>query len=71
MSIETFWNGQRSLVVALAYPWQGTTTSTLLRRFRLTILRDGYALQVPLLVERTRNSPVMRDAHSLPLLLVA
>ena len=71
MSIETFWNGQRAFVVPLANPRQSTRASTLLRRFRLTVLGDGHLLQVPLLVERTRNSPVMRDAHSLPLLLVA
>ena len=45
---------------------QSTRAPCLFRGLRLTVLRNGHALQVVVTVERPRDGPVVRDAHGLP-----
>ena len=54
------------LIHALAYPRQRTRTARLLCLFLFAILLDGHHLQVPLLVERTRDSPIVRHGDLRP-----
>ena len=59
-----------ALVVSFANPGQSTRTAALLGSFGLAILLDGNTLQIPLLVKRTRDGPVVRHAYRLPRLFV-
>ena len=71
MTAESRRNVERALVVPLANPRQGTRASALLRGLRLAVLLDGHFLQIPFLVERPADCPVVGHAHRLPRLLIA
>ena len=64
------WDGDDTPVVSLSDPWQGTRASALLRGLRLTVLFDGHPLQVPFLVERSGDGPVVGHTDGLPRLFV-
>ena len=53
------------LIVAATNPRQSARASRLLRLLRLAVLHDSHILQVPLLVERSVYSPVVRYCHRL------
>ena len=59
-------NVNPTTIMSLAYPGQGTRTARLLCSLLLAVLLNGHALQVPFLVERSVNSPVVRYADLLP-----
>ena len=54
------------LIHALAYPRQRTRTARLLCLFLFAILLDGHHLQVPFLIKRTRDSPIVRHGDLRP-----
>ena len=58
------------LIHTLAYPRQCTRTSRLLGLFGFAILLDSHHLQIPFLIERTRDSPVVRNSYLLPRLAI-
>ena len=58
------------LIHTLAYPRQCTRTSRLLGLFFLAILLDGNHLQVPFLIKRSRDSPIVRNSYLLPRLAI-
>ena len=59
------------LIHALTYPRQRTRTARLLGLFSFAILLDGHHLQVPFLIKRSRDSPVVRNSYFLPRLTIA
>ena len=62
----TCWNRKFGAVPALSYPGQRTASAGLFRGLLLAILHNGHHLFVDLLVKRTVDGPVVRDAHLLP-----
>ena len=58
------------LIHTLTYPRQRTRTSRLLGLFGFAILLDGHHLQVPFLIERSRDSPIVRNSYLLPRLAI-
>ena len=69
-SLIAFGNLHTTAIPSLTYPGQCSAAATLLGGFCLAILRNGHALQVPLLVERTGNGPVMWHLYLVPYLIV-
>ena len=58
------------LIHTLTYPRQRTRTARLLGLFGFAILLDGYHLQVPFLIKRSRDSPIVRNSYLLPRLAI-
>ena len=58
------------LIHTLTYPRQRTRTSRLLGLFGFAILLDGHHLQVPFLIKRSRDSPIVRNSYLLPRLAI-
>ena len=58
------------LIHTLTNPRQRTRTSRLLGLFGFAILLDGHHLQVPFLIERSRDSPIVRNSYLLPRLTI-
>ena len=65
--------GQRQThtVISLTYPGQRARAARLLGLLGLAVLLDGDHLQIPLLVERPRYSPIVGHPDGLPRLAVA
>ncbi len=59
-------HGERRGVIASSDPGQGTRPSGLLGLLLLAVLHDGHRLQVPLLVKRAADGPVVRHADGVP-----
>ena len=57
---------QPEAVPSLADPGQRAAASRLLRSLLLAVLGYGYTLQIPFLVERAADGPVVGDVHGLP-----
>ena len=53
-------------IEALTYPWKRSRTTRLLGFLFFAILNDGNILQVPFLVERSANSPIVRNGYVFP-----
>ena len=58
-------------ILTLAYPRERTRATRLLGLLLLAILFDSHHLEVPFLVERTGDSPVVRHLHLRPRLTIA
>ena len=58
------------LIHSFTYPRQRTRTSRLLGLFGFAILLDGHHLQVPFLIKRPCDSPVVRNSYLLPRLAI-
>ena len=67
---ETLRHSKRGLVIALANPGQRARAARFLGSHILAVLLDGDHLQVPFLVKRAANGPVMGHGHRLPLYLI-
>ena len=57
-------------VVALPYPWQRARPSALFRFLALAVLLYGHHLQVPFLVERPLDGPIVGHGDRLPVYAV-
>jgi len=58
------------LIHTLTYPRQRTRASRLLGLLLFAILLDGHHLQIPFLIERSRDSPVVRHGYLRPRLAI-
>ena len=63
--------GYAPFKVALPYPWQRARPSALFRFLALAVLLYGHHLQVPFLVERPLDGPIVGHGDRLPVYAVA